>query len=109
SAGVLSVNLVLFDLVLTFCLAGVGVLAAWLVRRRSNLSLRNFYPPAVLGLVVAAACVALQSWVGLMVIVPLGAPWIAAAIAGRRWRLIDLGAGEELRSHELARRWAWEP
>ncbi|MGB0092572.1 MAG: hypothetical protein WBP81_08565, partial [Solirubrobacteraceae bacterium] len=27
----------------------------------------------------------------------------------RRWRLSDLGAGEELRRHELARRWVWQP
>ena len=52
---------------------------------------------------------ATQQWVALMVIAPLGAPWIAAALVGRRWRLVDLGAGEELRSHELERRWAWEP
>jgi hypothetical protein len=31
------------------------------------------------------------------------------AALGRRWRLIDLGAGEELRNHELSRRWVWEP
>ena len=99
----------LFDLTLTLGLAGAGVLAAWLVRRRSNLSARNFYPPALLAVVLGAACIAVQTWVGLMVVVPLAAPWIAAAIAGRRWRLVDLGAGEELRSHELARRWAWQP
>ena len=33
----------------------------------------------------------------------------AAVAAGRRWRAADLGAGEELRNHELARRWIWEP
>jgi hypothetical protein len=29
------------------------------------------------------------------------------ALLGRRWRLADLGAGEELREHELSRRWFW--
>jgi hypothetical protein len=28
---------------------------------------------------------------------------------GRRWRLADLGAGEELRRYEQARRWIWQP
>jgi len=32
-----------------------------------------------------------------------------AAVSGRRWRMQDLGAGEDLRQHELARRWAWQP
>ena len=34
---------------------------------------------------------------------------MTAAVMGRRWRLADLGAGEELRNHELARRWIWQP
>ena len=100
---------VLLDLALTFCLAGGGVLAAWLARRRSTLSARNFYAPAGLGVFLVAVCIATQAWVALMVTVPLGAPWIAAALVGRRWRMVDLGAGEDLRAHELERRWLWEP
>ena len=105
----LSPRLVLFDLALTFCLAGAGVIAAWLIRRRSSLSARNFYPPAGLAALLAAVCIATQQWVALMVVAPIGAPWIAGALLGRRWRLVDLGAGEELRGHELERRWLWEP
>jgi hypothetical protein len=44
-----------------------------------------------------------------VILLPICAPWIAGAAAGRRWRLSDLGAGEELRNHELARRWFWQP
>ena len=40
---------------------------------------------------------------------PLAAAPTTGALLGRRWRLADLGAGEELRDHELARRWAWQP
>ncbi|MGH2928151.1 MAG: TraM recognition domain-containing protein, partial [Solirubrobacteraceae bacterium] len=42
-------------------------------------------------------------------VVPLSAAPVSGALAGRRWRLGDLGAGEELRDHELARRWVWQP
>jgi hypothetical protein len=33
---------------------------------------------------------------------------MAGAIVGARWRSSDLGAGEELRNHELGRRWIWQ-
>ena len=100
---------VLFDLALTFCLAGGGVFVAWVARRRSSLSARNFYAPAGLAVGSVLIFITAQAWAGLMVIVPLGAPWIAAALVGRRWRLVDLGAGEDLRAHELERRMVWEP
>ena len=34
---------------------------------------------------------------------------VCGALYGRRLRLADLGAGEELRSFEQSRRWAWQP
>ena len=58
----------------------------------------------------ASSCAALLGWrVGELVLLPIAAPWVAAASAGHRWRQSDLGAGEELRAHELSRRWIWEP
>ena len=34
---------------------------------------------------------------------------VTASVVGRRWRLSDLGAGEDLRRHERERRWVWQP
>jgi hypothetical protein len=102
-------RMVLFDLGLSLVLALAGIGGAWLMRRVSTLSVRNLYPPAAIALAVIAVGVALRAWTPLMVIVPFGSPWIAAAAAGRRWRLVDLGAGEELRAYELERRWVWQP
>ena len=45
----------------------------------------------------------------LAVLAPLTSLLLAASATGRRWRLSDLGAGEELRAHEQARRWLWQP
>jgi hypothetical protein len=87
--------------------AGVGV--AWLVRRRTTLAVKNLYLAAVFPLAAAAAAAATRSWSALIVLLPACAPLLAGAAAGRRWRLADLGAGEELRQHELARRWIWQP
>ncbi len=42
----------------------------------------------------------------MLVVVPISAAPFAAALFGR---LTDLGAGEELRAHEMARRWIWQP
>ncbi|MDQ6804829.1 MAG: type IV secretion system DNA-binding domain-containing protein [Actinomycetota bacterium] len=100
---------VLIVLAITLVGVAVGVGVAWLLRRRSTLSVRNLYPPAVLAVLLLAAAVALRWWVGVLIVLPIGAPWIAGAASGRRWRLADLGAGEELRNHELARRWGWQP
>jgi hypothetical protein len=99
----------MLDLAATSCLAAVGVVGVWVMRRRTTLSIRNLYLPAAVGVAAIVVCSVLQSWDALLVALPLTAPWIAAAIAGRRWRLVDLGAGEELRNHELFRRWVWEP
>ena len=45
----------------------------------------------------------------LIVMGPVTSFLLAASAVGRRWRLSDLGAGEELRAHERARRWLWQP
>ena len=89
--------------------AALGALAAWLMRRRTTLSVRNLYVGAASSALVCAAIVFVRWWDGLLVAAPLAAAPIAGTLAGRRWRLADLGAGEELRKHELARRWAWQP
>ena len=44
-----------------------------------------------------------------MVVAPVVRVRDLGAVYGRRLRLADLGAGEELRSYEQARRWAWQP
>jgi hypothetical protein len=89
--------------------AALGAFAAWLMRRRTTLSVRNLYLAAAASALVCASIVLLRWWDGLLVAAPLAAAPIAGTLAGRRWRLADLGAGEELRDHELARRWAWQP
>ena len=97
------------DLLVTLTLAGAGVLGAWLLRRRTTLSARNLYAPAAAGAILLAAGVVLHAWTLGLVVLPLASPWVAGAIVGARWRSGDLGAGEELRNHELARRWIWQP
>ena len=101
-------HLVLADLAVCGLFGGGGVAGAWLMRRHSTLSIRNVYPPAVAGAVVVAAALAVRVWAAALIAAPLAIPWVVAAAAGRRWRLVDLGAGEELRAHELARRWVWQ-
>jgi hypothetical protein len=88
---------------------GVGVAGAWLLRRRSGLSIVNLYPPAGVACGLLGVAVAVRWWPGVLVLMPVAAPWVAGAAVGRRWRLADLGAGEELRNHELQRRWVWQP
>jgi hypothetical protein len=97
------------DLGFSLALGACGVLGAWLMRRYTSLAVRNVYPPAVVGTVCIAACALFRRHTAELLALPLAAPWIAAASAGHRWRQSDLGAGEELRTHELARRWLWEP
>ena len=89
--------------------AGLGTAGAWLLRRRTMLSIRNLYLAATAGGLSCAAAVVTSWWDGLLVLAPLVAAPVTGALLGRRWRLADLGAGEELRDHELARRWAWQP
>src|SRR5947209_2274297 len=90
-------------------LGGLGAAGAWTMRRYSTLSARNLYPPAAVGVAGFAAAIAVHAWLAAMFVAPVGAFAISAALYGRRLRLADLGAGEELRSYEQARRWAWQP
>lgn len=89
--------------------AALGAGGAWLIRRRTMLSVRNLYFAAAVGALRCGAAVLVHWWGALLVIGPLAAAPSTGALLGRRWRLADLGAGEELRDHELARRWAWQP
>jgi len=100
---------VVIDLVVTLTLVGGGVLGAWLIRRRTTLSARNLYVPAAVGSIALAASFAAHAWTLGLLLLPLASPWVAGSIVGARWRSGDLGAGEELRNHELARRWIWQP
>jgi hypothetical protein len=70
---------------------------------------KNLY---LAGGVAAVACSGLalaRAWNGLLVVAPLAAAPTSGALVGRRWRLSDLGAGDELREHEMRRRWVWQP
>jgi len=89
--------------------AAAGVLLAWWLRRRTMVSIRNVYLLAAAAIGVDVALLYEHVAIALRVMVPLTAFTIAAAAIGRRWRLSDLGAGEELRAHERARRWLWQP
>ncbi len=87
--------------------AGVGV--AWWLRRRTMISIRNVYLATAGVVALDLAVNHTRIWPGLLVTIPVTALTVAATVAGRRWRLSDLGAGEELRAHEQQRRWLWEP
>jgi hypothetical protein len=100
---------VLLDAGAMLAMGGLGVLSAWLLRRYSTLSARNLYPPAAVGAAGLGSALAAHAWPVAMTVAPVSALAISAALYGRRQRLADLGAGEELRSHEQARRWIWQP
>jgi hypothetical protein len=100
---------VLLDLALVVGLGALGTLGAWLLRRRSTLSAKNLYLAAALLASAFGLSVAARAWSAVLVLAPVCAPALTGAASGRRWRLADLGAGEELRQHELSRRWVWQP
>ena len=102
-------TVVLLDLALVIALGALGVLGAWLLRRRSTLSVKNLYLAAALTGLAFGVSLAARAWPAVLVLAPIAAPALAGALSGRRWRLADLGAGEELRQHELSRRWVWQP
>ena len=96
------------DLGAVLLFAGGGVVGAWWLRRTSTLSIRNLYLPAVLFTGLALVSLVVHAWLVTAVVLPITAMCVSAAVSGRRWRLSDLGAGEELRHHEQARRWVWQ-
>src|SRR5450755_4064561 len=105
----LSPGFVLLDLAMVIALGVLGILGAWLLRRQTTLSVKNLYVAAVLVGLAFGASVAARAWSAVLVLAPLAAPALTGAASGRRWRLADLGPGEELRQHELSRRWVWQP
>ena len=98
-----------FDLGAILGLGALGVLCAWTVRRYSTLSARNFYAPAAASTAALTILLSAHAWAIGMIAAPISAFTVSAALYGRRLRLADLGAGEELRSYEQARRWVWQP
>ena len=107
--GIVVPTAVLLSLLATVMLGQLGVALAWVLRRHTMASVRNLYLAAAAAVLGCGLCVLARAWSWLLVIVPLAAAPITGALVGRRWRLSDLGAGEELRRHELARRWVWQP
>jgi hypothetical protein len=102
-------QVVAVSLALSLVVGCGGVGGVWLLRRRSSLSVRNVYPLATLAILLLAVAVAFGWWPAVIVLAPVSAPMLAGATVGWRWRTADLGAGEELRNHELSRRWVWQP
>jgi len=98
----------LVDVFATLGLGGLGVLCAWVMRRYTTLSARNLYVPAAATAAALTAAVAIHGWTVVMLVAPLCAFIMCAALHGRRMRLADLGAGEELRWFEQSRRWVWQ-
>ncbi len=99
----------MIDVAAILALGCLGVTVAWLMRRTTNLAARNLYPPALLSLATLIAGAAAHTWAVVLIIAPVCALTGSAAVYARRLRLSDLGAGEELRAYELARRWIWQP
>jgi len=89
--------------------AGAGVLLAWWLRRHTMVSIRNLYIAAAVALCLDVAVIYEHAGFALRVMVPLTGFTVAGSAIGRRWRLSDLGAGEDLRTHEQRRRWIWQP
>ncbi len=86
-----------------------GVLLAWWLRRHTTVSIRNLYLAAIAAAGLDAWALHAHATNVLIVMAPITSFVLAASAVGRRWRLSDLGAGEELRAHERARRWLWQP
>lgn len=97
------------DVCATLGLGALGVICAWVMRRYSTLSARNLYGLATAAAAALAAALATHAWTLAMFLTPACAFAVCAAVYGRRQRLADLGAGEELRSFEQSRRWVWQP
>jgi hypothetical protein len=107
--GIAFPAVVIVSLVAALVLAVLGSGLAWVLRRRTMLSVRNLYLAAGAALLICVVGALVVGWSALLITAPLTAAPGTGALVGRRWRLSDLGAGEELRQHELTRRWLWEP
>jgi hypothetical protein len=105
----LHLKLIALDLALTLLAGAGGIVIAWALRRYSTLSARNLYGPAIVLASVFMIAAAMRFWTVALVLMPFAALSVVGGSFGRRWRVSDLGAGEELRNHELARRWIWQP
>ena len=99
---------VIADVAGILAFGALGAVCAWITRRFTTLSARNFYAPAAVSVAVLGVAVALRAWGAVLGVAPVCAFAVASATHGRRMRLADLGAGEELRSYEQARRWLWQ-
>jgi hypothetical protein len=86
-----------------------GIAVAWWLRRYTTLSIRNLYGAATMLCALAVAASTAALWAVAAVLAPLAILAASASLMGRRWRLSDLGAGEELRRYEQDRRWIWRP
>lgn len=93
----------------SFVTGAIGAGVAWLIRRRTTLTIRNLYLLALLLAALFGIAAALEVLPVLFVLGPLLIFAASASLTGRRWRLSDLGAGEELRRYEQQRRWIWQP
>ncbi|MGH2941464.1 MAG: TraM recognition domain-containing protein [Solirubrobacteraceae bacterium] len=87
----------------------LGIAVAWWLRRRTSLTVRNLYVLAIVLLALFGAAVAARAWTALLLLGPALAFAASGSLMGRRWRLSDLGAGEELRRYEQQRRWLGQP
>jgi hypothetical protein len=96
-------------LAVIFVAGGAGVLLAWWMRRHTTVSIRNLYLAAIAAVGLDAWALPAHATNVLIVLAPITSFVLAASAVGRQWRLSDLGAGEELRAHERARRWLWQP
>jgi hypothetical protein len=95
--------------VLASIVAGaIGIPVAWSLRRYTTLSVRNLYVGALALCALASAAAAADLWAVAAVLSPLAILAVSGSLMGRRWRLSDLGAGEELRRYEQHRRWIWQ-
>ncbi len=99
---------VIIDIAGILICGALGTLCAWIMRRYSTLSACNAYPPAALCAGALAVGVSLRAWPVVLIAGPACSFALSTALCGRRWRLADLGAGEELRAHEQGRRWVWQ-
>jgi TraM recognition site of TraD and TraG/Type IV secretory system Conjugative DNA transfer len=95
-------------LLAAFVAGAIGAGLAWWIRRRTSLSIRNIYVLAIVLLAALVVAGATHSWIAVFVLAPLVVFASSASLVGRRWRLSDLGAGEELRRYEQRRRWIWQ-